>query len=288
VNGKLIVGSMPLGNMEDITLRMLDAFKTADIILSDYPTTYADALMKKYDIDKNLIILKSFHSCHADGEQVEFAMSAIEDGKRVLLISSEGQIALSDPGIQFIQECIRRGLPYQVLPGPNAGVHAYISSGLSNGKLLVHPTIEPKNVNIEFTPLKNIPSSLTVYIWGKDIPEIIDQIDKDYKWESEDEQFANRMISLCCNLTTQEEFIITDWAHKIKSHPDLKKIHQRTKVTVVIGELMHTEDCDHHICNSIRDLFPGQKYKGAPQKPIDKSKPWCDHPGQSQTPWVYN
>ena len=80
MNGKLIVGSMPLGNMEDITLRMLDAFKTADIILSDYPTTYADALMKKYEIDKNLIILKSFHSCHADGEQIEFVMSAIEDG----------------------------------------------------------------------------------------------------------------------------------------------------------------------------------------------------------------
>ncbi len=50
MNGKLIVGSMPLGNMDDITLRMLDALKTCDVMYVDYPTTYIDMLTEKYDI----------------------------------------------------------------------------------------------------------------------------------------------------------------------------------------------------------------------------------------------
>jgi 16S rRNA C1402 (ribose-2'-O) methylase RsmI len=286
MTGKLIVGSMPLGNLEDITLRMLDAFKNADIILSDYPTTYADQLLEKYEINKNLIILKSFHSCHADREQLDYVISSIRDGLTVLIICSEGQVAVSDPGVQYIQECIRLSLPYVVLPGPNAGIQALVASGLSNGRVFIHPTIEPKNVDTEFPLLKDVQTSLTVYVWGKDIPKILEIIEKDFKWETDqNEQYANKLISFCCDLTLPTEFIVTGWAHEISKHPDLQKITTRTKVTLVMGEMMHMEDCDHHICNSIRSLYPGQKYLGEPQKPVDTTKFYCEHP---KDPWTYS
>jgi siroheme synthase len=276
--GKLIVGSMPLGNMDDITLRMLDALKTCDVLYVDYPTKYIDILIDKYDIKAEKRMLKSFHSCHADFDQIDQMVTDIRGGKKVLIVSSEGQLAVSDPGIQFIQECIRIGLPYQVLPGPNAGIQALVASGTSNGRVFIHPTIEPKNIEIEFPPLKDITHTTTVYIWGKDFPKVLDMIDKDFRWEFNGENLANKLISICCNLTTGNEFIVRDWANNIKNHPGIKKINETTLITLVLGEMLHTEECDHHICNSIRSLFPGQKYLGTPHKPIDRLVHRCTHP----------
>ena len=278
MSGKLIVGSMPLGNMDDITIRMLDALKTCDIMYIDYPTTYIDMLTAKYEIKTEKRMLKSFHSCHAEWDQVNEVLDLIKSGKSVLMVSSEGQLAVSDPGIQFIQECIREGLDYVVLPGANAGIQALLTSGTSNGRVFIHPTIEPKNVEVEFPPLKDITYTTTVYIWGKDFPKVLDIIDEQFRWEFNGENVANKLVALCCNLTTDKEFIITDWANNIKNHPDIKKINDTTLLTIVLGEMLHTEECDHHICNSIRDLFPGQKYLGKPHGPIDRLKHRCNHP----------
>ena len=176
MSGKLIVGSMPLGNMDDITLRMLDALKTCDIMYIDYPTTYIDMLTAKYDIKTEKRMLKSFHSCHAEWDQVNEVLDLIKSGKSVLMVSSEGQLAVSDPGIQFIQECIREGLEYIVLPGANAGIQALVTSGTSNGRVFIHPTIEPKNVEVEFPPLKDITHtnslSMISRTFGKSLPHI--------------------------------------------------------------------------------------------------------------------
>jgi 16S rRNA (cytidine1402-2'-O)-methyltransferase len=281
MSGKLIVGSMPIGNLDDITIRMLDALKTADYIYSDFPDMYITSLLIKHNINKEIHFLESVHSCHSEKNQLNDMMQMVKEGKTVLLIASEGQVALSDPGIQFIQECIINNLNYVVLPGANAGVQAIVSSGHSSGRVFILPTIEPRNFEKDFPRLRDITNATTVYISGKLINRAIEIIDTGFKWVKDGETAANRLVSLCCDLTKDNAFIITDWAHNIKNHSKISQINENTKLTILFGDLIHTDDCDHHICNDLRSIWPGQKFMGTPQKPIDRNtlrcRDWEEH-----------
>lgn len=78
MNGRLIVGSMPIGNMDDVTVRMLKAFKDCDIIFSDIPTDYLEKILNLNNLQKNIQKLKSTNSQFADLDQVEEMISLIK------------------------------------------------------------------------------------------------------------------------------------------------------------------------------------------------------------------
>lgn len=258
--GKLIVGSMPIGNLDDLTLRMVDAFASCDYILSDRPADRAEKVLEKFRIKKKIVLLNSVNSGYADMDQVDRVAEDILNGKTVLLVSSEGQVAISDPGVQFIQKCITDKIPHEVLPGPSAGITAYVASGLSNGRLFIVPSVERERISEVFNMLKDINYSTVVHVWAKDLPEIIEYIDKNYKWtkQSDNTHHSNRIIAVCCDLTMPTENIFMDWAHKIKYNAALKDVNINTRVSLILGEVLHMGECDHIICNMYKDFVPGQ------------------------------
>lgn len=260
MSGKLIVGSMPIGNLDDLTLRMVDAFFNCDYILSDRPSNRAEQILEKFKFKKKIILLNSVNSGYADMNQVNQMAEDIRNGKTVLLVASEGQVAISDPGVQFIQKCITEKLPYEVLPGPSSSITAYVASGLSNGRLFAVPTVENDRVEETFGMLKDVVYSTSVHIWAKDLKYAIDYIDKNYRWYNPEEKrhHANRIIAICCDLTMPTEYVFMDWAHKIKNHPGFEKINNNTRVSIIISETLHTRDCEHMLCNMYRDFVPGQ------------------------------
>jgi len=125
--GKLVVCPTPIGNMEDLTKRVRSTLVTSDYVACE-DTRRTGRLLEKLEI-KPKPRLVSNHEGNEASRAPELA-NRIERGMRVALVSDAGMPGISDPGYRLIRECIERGLPVEVLPGPSAVTVALIASGL--------------------------------------------------------------------------------------------------------------------------------------------------------------
>ena len=121
----LTVVPTPIGNLEDMTLRGLRILREADLIACE-DTRHTLKLLNHYSISKPLI---SYHKFN-EKERLAPLLKRIEDGERVALVSDAGTPGISDPGMILIKAVIERGLPLDVLPGPNALLPAILLSGM--------------------------------------------------------------------------------------------------------------------------------------------------------------
>ncbi|MBC9784161.1 16S rRNA (cytidine(1402)-2'-O)-methyltransferase [Heliobacterium chlorum] len=129
--GKLIVCATPIGNLEDITLRVLQALKRADLIAAE-DTRHTRKLLSAYDIH---VPLTSYHEHNRFGKGTEI-LDKVAAGAVVALVSDAGLPGISDPGEDLVRQCVERGLPVEVLPGPTASLTALVLSGLPTGRFV--------------------------------------------------------------------------------------------------------------------------------------------------------
>lgn len=115
----------PIGNLEDITLRVLRTLKEADVIFCE-DTRHSVQLLNHFEIKKPLV------SCHEHNERqrAEEAVALLSEGKRVCYISDAGMPGISDPGAALVRACVETGLPFEVLPGASAVLMSLVFSGL--------------------------------------------------------------------------------------------------------------------------------------------------------------
>jgi 16S rRNA (cytidine1402-2'-O)-methyltransferase len=125
----LYVVSTPIGNLGDITLRALDALKSVDLIAAE-DTRHSGMLLKRFEIKKPLL---SYHE-HNEAMRTAQLVERLAAGEDVALITDAGTPALSDPGARLIRECIKRGLPFTIIPGPSSILAALVGSGFSTEK----------------------------------------------------------------------------------------------------------------------------------------------------------
>lgn len=122
---KLYIVPTPIGNLGDITLRALEALRGADLIACE-DTRRTLKLLNHYEIKKPLV---SYHR-HNEKSRTGELIDKLESGANVALVSDAGTPGVSDPGYIIIKEAISRGIPVDVLPGPNALLPALLLSGL--------------------------------------------------------------------------------------------------------------------------------------------------------------
>src|SRR5947209_8417411 len=125
----LYVVATPIGNLGDITLRALEALKSADLVAAE-DTRHSGMLLKHFGIKKPLI---SFHE-HNEAMRTAQLVERIAVGENVALITDAGMPGLSDPGARLIRECIKRELPFTIIPGPSSILTALAGSGFSMEK----------------------------------------------------------------------------------------------------------------------------------------------------------
>lgn len=125
----LYVVSTPIGNLGDITLRALDVLKSVDVVAAE-DTRHSGMLLKHFEIKKPLL---SYHE-HNEAMRAEQLVERLAAGEDVALITDAGTPALSDPGTRLIRECIKRGLPLMIIPGPSSILAALVGSGFSTEK----------------------------------------------------------------------------------------------------------------------------------------------------------
>lgn len=123
--GRLLLVGTPIGNLEDVTLRALRALREADLIAAE-DTRRARKLLSHYDIHT---LLTSYHG-HNEREKAEALASEVAAGRKVALVSDAGMPGVSDPAFRVVEECARRGLAMEVIPGPSALTGSLALSGL--------------------------------------------------------------------------------------------------------------------------------------------------------------
>jgi 16S rRNA (cytidine1402-2'-O)-methyltransferase len=125
VSGRLVVCPTPIGNLEDVTLRVLSALREADIVACE-DTRRTRVLLDRYGVGATLV---SYHE-HNERERASELVRRMNDGAVVALVSDAGMPLVSDPGFVLVQACVAAGLAVEVLPGPSAALAALVASAL--------------------------------------------------------------------------------------------------------------------------------------------------------------
>ena len=121
----LAVCATPIGNLEDVTLRVLRELAEADLVLCE-DTRHTRVLLARHSIDARLL---SYHE-HNEAQRTAELLPRLEAGERVALVSDAGLPGVSDPGARLVRATLDAGVEVTVLPGPSAVETALVASGL--------------------------------------------------------------------------------------------------------------------------------------------------------------
>ena len=121
----LLVCATPIGNLEDVTLRVIRELGEADVVLCE-DTRRTRTLLERHGIQARLV---SYHQ-HNEAKRVQELLPRLEAREKVALASDAGLPGVNDPGARLIAAAIERGLEVTVLPGPSAVETALVASGL--------------------------------------------------------------------------------------------------------------------------------------------------------------
>ena len=124
-SGRLVVCPTPIGNLEDVTLRVLSALREADVVACE-DTRRTRVLLDRYGVSARLV---SYHE-HNERERAAELVERMRGGETVALVSDSGMPLISDPGYVLVRSSVAAGLPVEVLPGPSAAIAALVSSAL--------------------------------------------------------------------------------------------------------------------------------------------------------------
>jgi 16S rRNA (cytidine1402-2'-O)-methyltransferase len=124
-DGRLVVCATPIGNLGDVTIRVVEALKGADVIEAE-DTRVTRKLLGRYDIATPL---EPYHAKNLERRTPE-VVARVAGGAVVALVSDAGTPGVSDPGAHLVDACIEAGLTVEVLPGASAILTALVASGL--------------------------------------------------------------------------------------------------------------------------------------------------------------
>ena len=124
IAGKLIIVPTPIGNLGDMTLRSLEALRTADTVCAE-DTRVTGKLLAHFDIRKPLERLDEAMI----GAKAVSVMERVAAGEVVAYCSDAGMPGVSDPGLRLVAAAHEAGVPVEVLPGASAAACAYVASG---------------------------------------------------------------------------------------------------------------------------------------------------------------
>ncbi len=127
--GTLYICPTPIGNLEDITIRVLNTLKAVDLVAAE-DTRHTLKLLNHFEIQKPLI---SYHEHNKKGKG-QILIHKLLEGENIALVSDAGMPGISDPGADIIKLCIEEEIPFHVLPGATASILALVASGLDTNK----------------------------------------------------------------------------------------------------------------------------------------------------------
>ena len=211
----------PIGNMGDISFRVIKILKESDLILCE-DTRVTKKILQKFEINKKLISNHKFN----EKKNLEKILEVLKENKIVSVVSDAGTPAISDPGRILINECINNNIDIFPIPGISAVSTALSVSGFSDNFYFCGFLDEKKNqITKLFQSLSQLDCSIVFFISPNKLDKRIDCIR---------EFFINRKILICREMTKfHEEYIRTT----VKELSNVN-FSRKGELTVVISEII--------------------------------------------------
>jgi 16S rRNA (cytidine1402-2'-O)-methyltransferase len=126
MTGKLYLVALPIGNLEDVTIRAIRILRSVDGILAE------DTRTTKRLLDRYRVETPFFSSLFQGGERqrIGWLLDELRAGKNLALVSDAGTPLINDPGYPLVREAIAEGVPVIPIPGPSAAIAGLIASGM--------------------------------------------------------------------------------------------------------------------------------------------------------------
>ncbi len=193
--GMLYLCATPIGNLDDITFRVLETLKNVDLIAAE-DTRNSIKLLNHFDIHTEMT---SYHE-YNKYEKALYLIEKMQKGINVALITDAGTPAISDPGEVLVAECHKAGIRVTSLPGPAACITALTMSGLNTRRFGFEgflPAIDDKKARKRILEdLKTESRTMIVYEAPHHLRAVLDDL---Y------EALGDRRISICRELTKRFE-----------------------------------------------------------------------------------
>ena len=154
--GRLIVCPTPIGNLEDVTLRVLSALRDADVVACE-DTRRTRVLLERYGVSAKLVS----HHEHNERARATQLVERMQRGEVVALVSDAGTPLVSDPGFVLVRACVAAGLAVEVLPGPSAALSALVASALPSDTWRFVGYLPRKRGDLE--PLLHAPETIVAF-----------------------------------------------------------------------------------------------------------------------------
>ena len=194
--GTLYLCATPIGNLEDITFRVLRTLKEADLIAAE-DTRHSIKLLNHFEIKTPMT---SYHE-YNKVEKAAYLVSQMAQGLNVALITDGGTPGISDPGEEFVRQCYEAGIEVTSLPGPAACITALTMSGLSTRRFCFEAFLPSEKGDKKerariLEELKRETRTIIVY----EAPHHLVKTLKDLY-----QALGNRRITVCRELTKKHE-----------------------------------------------------------------------------------
>ena len=202
-NGGLTIVATPIGNLNDISKRSVDALEMSDFVICENPK-HSLKLLNKLGIKKKLI---SIH----DHNEIKVIKKIENDlsNKKFVLISDAGSPLISDPGYKLIKHCIDKKIPLTSVPGPTSVIIALQLSGLPlNNFIYLGFLPKSKKKIVDF--IKNIGNLTTTSVF------FVPNHKLEICLETIESILSGRSLSVCKELTKANEFIFRGSVKQIK------------------------------------------------------------------------
>jgi 16S rRNA (cytidine1402-2'-O)-methyltransferase len=191
--GQLYLCATPIGNLDDITLRVLDTLKNVDLIAAE-DTRHTIKLLNHFDIKTKMTSYHEFNKV----DKAVYLVKQMQDGLDIALVTDAGTPGISDPGEELVRQCHEADIKVTSLPGACACVTALTISGLPTRRFCFEaflPT-DKKERKAVFNQLKTETRTIILYEaphrLKKTLKEILSEL-------------GNRNITLCRELTKRHE-----------------------------------------------------------------------------------
>ena len=191
--GKLYLCATPIGNLEDITYRVVRTLNEVDLIGAE-DTRNSIKLLNHFDIKTPMTSYHEFNKYDKAKQLVEM----MKEGKNIAIISDAGTPGISDPGEEVVRQCFEAGIQVTSLPGPAACITALTMSGQKTSRFCFEaflPKVKKEKVAV-LEELKNETRTIIIY----EAPHRLARTLKELR-----ETLGNRQLTLCRELTKKYE-----------------------------------------------------------------------------------
>ena len=193
MQGKLYLCATPIGNLEDITFRVLRTLKEVDLIAAE-DTRHSIQLLNYFEIKTPMT---SYHEYNKI-EKAHYLVKQMQEGKTIALVTDAGTPAISDPGEELVRQCYQAGIEVTSLPGPVACITALTLSGLSTRRFAFEAFLpaEKKERKRILEELQKETRTILIYEAPHHLVKTITELK---------EALGERKVTLCKELTKKYE-----------------------------------------------------------------------------------